>query len=839
MHTGVNDTTIENTIDESFANVVQDVVSGFPSSFLDIHDFALPFKEGANNLSSWAQHYSTTVDQFLRSDNLSSKALRTERDLWTLLEMLSHGNVLGKIENKIPPILDLRSNLQTTDTIADCVNTVFSLSNILKKGEILKQWLERSAQDEICIPSRQADHISNDELFSELIDFTSPQSCRGELKDYEVFLKCVWQYVRSGQLQQAQQLAFDHRVFWIASLLRGVDDCYYSELSNGDVAMVTRIGNVRQPVWSLSCWKYADALTKANISSSEVSKLELVIYSALSNNVPALIRSSLSLTWHDKTWAFVKAAHTRNLTRVLAEFRQMKARNSEYFLSVQRDVLEAEKELLGYLENSVGDIALGNCSDIFRANPTPTSRNVEALLINLQAIFMSGYVGVQHFMSHELGDVLDHIDQYPGRNDVLRILVHILLWVRSAPEGFADSISDLVDVELFFSVLELYIDSLIDSGHFGLVTTYCMFLSRPRRVKKFCDLLLVVQDKVLNKAISEVMFGRITNQAQTHFGEEDVKESFCIAIEQTRRSSDRSYFALTDKSQSMKDLWTTCQNDLDYDDMLQLLCLQWFRNDPVNWILHSNRVITGMLEEHGFSKILFVSTLLDLIWKDENNACDDTSEISMKIFENSKLKVAFWQSLCSAGNLIKLWYGQRDRCKLIRKDAYKSNIENEVSTLRNMSYNLLDALEKCLKFNESEGFVSMWRASKDYTCEVVKVQIEKLLSLESTRNSDSPEMVAYDNHIKSMKDSCVRLLQASIVSTVQFEDIISNIEIAATRKFGCRSTLFSAEIILHECNSLLNNLFHEESFSKCCLFVLLKTYLEVIYLSIYLLAKLR
>jgi hypothetical protein len=59
--------------------------------------------------------------------------------------------------------------------------------------------------------------------------------------------------------------------------------------------------------------------------------LEMTIYSALSGNLPVLLKSPLLTSWSDRLWAVVKAKHENDLMRVLHGHRRGKAAHSARF----------------------------------------------------------------------------------------------------------------------------------------------------------------------------------------------------------------------------------------------------------------------------------------------------------------------------------------------------------------------------------------------------------------------------------------------------------------------------------------------------------------------------
>mgnify|MGYP006078466735 CR=1 FL=1 len=104
-----------------------------------------------------------------------------------------------------------------------------------------------------------------------------------------------------------------------------------------------RRGNVRKGLWLRGCYKYAQALAKKCPSQESTSdhglsshQLELSIYGALSNNVKVLLDHSpqAKVTWLDRLWVLVKAAHDRDVMAATATHRAKKMEQSALYVNM-------------------------------------------------------------------------------------------------------------------------------------------------------------------------------------------------------------------------------------------------------------------------------------------------------------------------------------------------------------------------------------------------------------------------------------------------------------------------------------------------------------------------
>ena len=176
----------------------------------------------------------------------------------------------------------------------------------------------------------------------------------------EALLKSIWQLLRCGKMDIAQDQAKRHRLFWLAASLLGQSNPYYDYASSVDAnnmnsenasmgaainndggsGNVVKKGNTRRPLWLLTCWKYAQRLDANpanwgalqpsssssgsgynNINGSYSSGqyphthgtnpahhtasgvLEMTIYASLCSHLPVLQKSPLLSTWSDRLWS--------------------------------------------------------------------------------------------------------------------------------------------------------------------------------------------------------------------------------------------------------------------------------------------------------------------------------------------------------------------------------------------------------------------------------------------------------------------------------------------------------------------------------------------------------
>lgn len=500
---------------------------------------------------------SATIDRFLASTNhdmveefieSTPNELRLERDLWTLLQMMSSADVLKPIDHQTcqQQLDETLQNLPIIATIPDFINAAFKVDDRLKKDEILKAWLEKSVQDKVVsIPVPSLDP-AYDTL--QAINRSGKNSGKVALKsihpdaqltkdgmmmalvgddkvDQERLWQLIWQLIRSGQLTEAQQIAHEHRVYWLAASLRGVDNHYYTMLggaeSQGVDSMdvdeqqanvhIARIGNLRQPVWARTCWKYAENLFNNRLNwksnaqdATNAGLLEMSIYASLANHSKVLLASPYIQSWHDKVWIYVKAIYQHDMNHIIHTYRQRKVEHSQFYPGCNAKVMDAEHQLIDLLEMSLAPLALKSTDDIFTQVPVPTSLNAESILIHIQSAFIQGYHGLKKLIESGLWmKWIDAKEHYPGQSSILRVLCHVLLWIRFSPDQSSDQFRSLVHENLFYATLEAYMHYLIEQKHYHVVGQYSVYLSRHRRIQVYAELLLSIQHRNIAEVQAE------------------------------------------------------------------------------------------------------------------------------------------------------------------------------------------------------------------------------------------------------------------------------------------------------------------------------------------------
>lgn len=415
-----------------------------------------------------------------------------ERDLWLLLTALAKSKLFIDLNDREcdEALVDSISSLPFSAGIPDYINAAYRSDNRLRKGAVLREWCERGAERHVSKISQRHSLPLNDTL-KRIISQKDRSSSRGsrsssavqsvhpdsqtlldgfilpldgtDQAEQESLYKYLWQLLRAGKLREARQVAADHRLYWLSSVLQGsathqhveIDMDYVdlsavaaatadvegkSTSSGNSVQLLQREGNAKLPVWLRTCRKLSDTLAEnannwsassmeqirttsgnagINNSSSRGSNnhlntcnlsglLEMAIYSSLSNNTSILRKSPLISTWQDMTWLYIKAVHDRDIMRITQQYRRIKSTHSKLYAGCGVAVMEAEQELLNMCETELAGMSMTTCKQIFDKVPPPRpfdsihSWTAEAFILHLQVAIIEGVTGLTRFIDNVL-----------------------------------------------------------------------------------------------------------------------------------------------------------------------------------------------------------------------------------------------------------------------------------------------------------------------------------------------------------------------------------------------------------------------------------------------------
>lgn len=510
---------------------------------------------------------------------------KAERDLWALLSNLTDAGLFCDFSESLDTttIKNVEAKVPDVDvSTEEVINLAYSLSHRLKKGRVLKDWLEYAAQRDIefnspnkgswvdtykllsrpenswldSVSSRVPSLHPDAQLKQEVSSLRLLQLHGNDAIDQQSLMWAIWLCIRSGKLEEAQKLARENDAFWLACILLGESEVYYTSQTDSEIQVpVERRGNANRALWLNTCVKYADKLqkNKENFSGTnkrfaslpgyskqqmfQLTEIEVAIYSALSNNLSLLLNSPLLSygrrdsgdgdVWVDKIWAVFKASHENDLLQIVHSHHSRRAKKSDLYLDSSEKILNIEDELIRKYKSSEWSCEVASCGLLFdKLKPpnydkllellestadleSPISITAEDILLYLQCCLMAGTSAtsrniqqVSRFLS------IRSKNSFPGKSRVLRIYCHLVLWLRYS---FVDTISEhnvptrLREPDLlilhprvfksdFTILISAYVQHLIAQKQRTLVASYIACLPfREDRIYLYLELLKSMQ----------------------------------------------------------------------------------------------------------------------------------------------------------------------------------------------------------------------------------------------------------------------------------------------------------------------------------------------------------
>ncbi len=563
-----------------------------------------------------------------------AREVRAERDLWSLLDLFSRSELLVDIDSAACNT-SLEASLEALPASA-CVNEVLNIAlhndMRLRKGAVLREWLESCANDLVheapvlgvnwCETMEACDR-KNTEVTSIHPDAQLGKKGRmialegSDEAQQTALLATIWALLRSGNLQRAQEVAYEHGALWLAASLSGASETYLEEvgIQDGPAKLQSRKGNARRPIWQLNAWNYANTLSEypSNLHPETSAAYELSIFAALCGNTKALLRSPTICHWQDRLWVYICTTHERDLAAILERQNERRCEHSALYIDCETDIISARRELRRRIEASGLDasITMSDCTSLIALTSlsAPTSlSDTEAYLLSAQAAIICGRSGIEAWISNVLENVVDALRAQPASTKnarLMRVVCHFCLFLRlQAPTSSGGSqLGTLLSDEIYFRAIEVYISHLISARQPALVASYVTFLPQSRRLRAYANLLRTFPVKDGN----DVEAAEALAIASSHFPATEVLRMATAASQSTsvdesksneiisqtpipltssrRQTSGTQIIGHTQLSDSQRRPQRAPSQDSDIrndSDVARMQRLQWLYHDPVH-----------------------------------------------------------------------------------------------------------------------------------------------------------------------------------------------------------------------------------------------------------------
>jgi len=442
------------------------------------------------------------------------KMLRLERNTWRLVHRIFLDRVSERQHDQEEEMMDDDGAVLSDREVVD---KLYSRSCSIRQMQLVIDWLEDTFSEDMQREQEEDKmefysdgphfwenslHFLKEGKKEHRMDPDAGFKCPKELheldrEDETRLLRFVFRYLRAGQLDSAIDLASKLGYHWLAGTLQGwmlhhdpnldpvIEEVWCKKATDG---------NPRRDLFKYVCW--------TSCQTKNMSLFEKAVLGLLSGNTNVLL--PVCVSWSDKMWAYFKTSLDVKVEQELRSNQSAKP---------------ASARLSGQLDNP-GRASIELPTEYWTNNKSPEDmfRELEGLLTDYCWSLEERY----HFLVQKLlicndinglVDMIQTMCRTDKRNELasqydltllpqmIRFFSHLLLFLSSI--GFINQYSTDVTNKFYLTVLETYVNLLIDRRHIPLVAFYVSKLPTEYHVQSYTRLLLKITDKQERKACLE------------------------------------------------------------------------------------------------------------------------------------------------------------------------------------------------------------------------------------------------------------------------------------------------------------------------------------------------
>ncbi|XP_039721892.1 nuclear pore complex protein Nup107 isoform X1 [Pteropus medius] len=460
-------------------------------------------------LQSFLKHSSTTVFDLIEEyENICSgqvnilskivsratpglqKFSKTASMLWLLQQEMVTWRLLASLyRDRIQSALEDENMFAVTALNASekaVVETLFQRDSLVRQSQLVVDWLESIAKDEIgdfsdniefyaksvywentlhTLKQRQlSSYIGSVRPLVTELDPDAPVRQKMPLDDLDRedevrLLKYLFTLIRAGMTEEAQRLCKRCGQAWRAATLEGWK-LYHDPNVNGGTELEPVEGNPYRCIWKISCWRMAE--------DELFNRYERAIYAALSGNLKQAMSVCFCFgigekllpvcdTWEDTVWAYFRV--------MVDSLVEQEIRTSVMTLDETEELPREYLEANWTLEKVFEELQATDKKRVLEEN-------------------QEHYHIVQKFLI--LGDIDGLMDEFSkwlskSRNNLpghlLRFMTHLILFFRTLGLQTKEEVS--------IEVLKTYIQLLINEKHTNLIAFYTCHLPQDLAVAQY------------------------------------------------------------------------------------------------------------------------------------------------------------------------------------------------------------------------------------------------------------------------------------------------------------------------------------------------------------------
>lgn len=576
-------------------------------------------------------------------------------------------------------------------------------------------------------------------------------------EDESRMMRFVFRYIRSGQLQTGKELAQKLGFHWLAAALEGWilhhDANLSPEENSENSGKMIPDGNARRDIWKYTCWSSA-------AHSKSMSLHEKAIFGSLCGNVSAALPACP--TWQDKLWAFTKASIDAQIEQELRNCLIDKPATGRTGAGPLLSTIRASVDLSAEFWSGAKSM-----DDIFR--------EIEGLLSDYEwGVEEKIHFLIQKFIvTEDVDAALETMAVFIRTTAVdeegIRVLPQIIRFFAHFALFYA-SIGLIVDGNRqshYNTILESYVNYLIDKRHIGLVASYVSKLPKEMQIYSYSKLLTKVTDKAERKKC-------LTLAKEAGLDVEGMTKSVVQSMRETTQTSLLETTSLIDASMTGAVSMKT-----DDADAQLINSLEWLSIGTVQYMeilkqgnaLMRSFILSGKMEA---AKEVFRRSPSDLMegvqrsWKRKSGTADLSLELKNLMREFCSFS-AFFCVLESFNDWVHYFHNAKPRqpekpkgSKFTDKVAfdhmsrmYESEMEQWKSVLSKQAKMTADKVNQVLLF---EG--GWMRDSESKTTSRREQDVSRTQELASLRKRFIPEVTVILHtvlHLSGRSRDCLRI----------------------------------------------------------------------------------
>lgn len=295
-------------------------------------------------------------------------------------------------------------------------------------------------------------------------------------EDEQRLLKFIFKHMRAGQLDVGQELAQKLGFHWLAAALDGWrlhHDPNYHQNDIQDTQLIE--GNARRDLWKYVCWE--------NAKLPDTSPYERAVFGVLSANVEATI--PVCQKWTDKLWAYYRASVDVAVEKELRNTQAHKPVTARTVGEVNQPFRSSVELPVEYWANYRTDADIFHEVDALMTLAWSPEEKCHSL--------MQRYIAVND-VDALLDVMVSWIDEHSADQcytQMLRFFAHLALFLQNI-----DVLQESSRQDRFVTIVEGYVDFLIEKRMLDLIATYVATLPKDKQISNYAKLLKKVTDSV-------------------------------------------------------------------------------------------------------------------------------------------------------------------------------------------------------------------------------------------------------------------------------------------------------------------------------------------------------